>query len=177
MLVLMIIQAISHDVPTCGHRGLHSHLLLPHHAHMRAHLRSLESPTPPTLTKPPHLGSLQKGYTALERYCLSRVENTPMGAFPPEWQDWRTKIRDGYDRMVETLWDVANELNVRGGYLPINVHGQDAFLTNMKSRPPIGYGLVLREKLSDKWCCLSCLGTVSTSHIRGLFTSIPLPHN
>lgn len=23
-----------------------------------------------------------------------------------------------------------------------------------------GYGLVLREKLSDKWCCLSCLGTV-----------------
>ena len=31
----------------------------------------------------------------------------------------------------------------------------------------LGYGLVLREKLSDKWCCLSCLGTVRlTSHFR-----------
>lgn len=37
-----------------------------------------------------------------------------MGNFPPEWQDWRTKVREGYDRMVETLWEVANELNVRG---------------------------------------------------------------
>lgn len=122
---------------------------------MRAHLQTLESPNSPVLTKPPYLGSLNKGYKALERYCLSRVKNTPMGNFPPEWQDWRTKVREGYDRMVETLWEVANELDVRGAG-PRFVYASPL----MSFYVDLGYGLVLREKLSDKWCCLSCLGTV-----------------
>ncbi|KAF9510220.1 hypothetical protein BS47DRAFT_1373353 [Hydnum rufescens UP504] len=127
--------AVSHSVPLCGYRGLHSHLLLPHHSHMRAHLKMLEALPPPKFSKPPHLGSLAKGYATLERYCLDRVKNTPAGSMPPQWNDWKLKIHEGYDRVVETLIC-------------------------------LGYGLVLREKLTDKWCCLSCLGTVCEPTVR-----------
>ena len=81
---------------------------------MRAHLRMLEALPPPKFSKPPHLCSLAKAYKTLERYCLSRIKNTPAGSLPPQWNDWKPKIREGYDRMVETLWDVADELDVRG---------------------------------------------------------------
>lgn len=57
--------------------------------------------------------------------------------------------------MVETLWEVANELDVRGAG-PRFVYASPL----MSFYVDLGYGLVLREKLSDKWCCLSCLGTV-----------------
>jgi len=87
-------------------------------------------------SKPCHLGSTASGLKTLETYCLSRMKSTASGKVPKGWANWKIKAKEGYDRMVETLWDVAQEFDVRG------------------------YGLVLREKLTDKWCCLGCLGTV-----------------
>jgi hypothetical protein len=52
-------------------------------------------------------------------------------------KEWKTKIRLGYYKLVDTLWAVASEFDVRG------------------------YGLVLREKLTDKWCDCGC----STDHL------------
>ena len=55
-----------------------------------------------------------------------------------DWDpDWREKIRAGYDRLSQTLWKVAKEFDVRG------------------------YGTVLREKLTSKWCDCGC----STDHL------------
>ncbi|KAI0373616.1 hypothetical protein BV20DRAFT_749220 [Pilatotrama ljubarskyi] len=51
--------------------------------------------------------------------------------------DWRQRVREGYDRACDTLWRVACEFDVRG------------------------YGLVLREKLTGKWCECGC----STDHL------------
>ncbi|KAI0763339.1 hypothetical protein BD413DRAFT_212428 [Trametes elegans] len=51
--------------------------------------------------------------------------------------DWRMRVREGYDRACATLWRVAREFDVRG------------------------YGLVLREKLTSKWCDCGC----STDHL------------
>ncbi|OSC96315.1 hypothetical protein PYCCODRAFT_1441133 [Trametes coccinea BRFM310] len=51
--------------------------------------------------------------------------------------DWRARVREGYDRACATLWRVAGEFDVRG------------------------YGLVLREKLTSKWCDCGC----STDHL------------
>ncbi|GBE88416.1 hypothetical protein SCP_1302310 [Sparassis crispa] len=51
--------------------------------------------------------------------------------------EWRTKLRVGYERVCTTLWRVAGEFDVRG------------------------YGLVLREKLTNKWCDCGC----STDHL------------
>lgn len=47
------------------------------------------------------------------------------------------KIRVGYERLVDALWTVAREFDVRG------------------------YGLILREKLTTKWCDCGC----STDHL------------
>ena len=47
------------------------------------------------------------------------------------------KVRVGYERLVDTLWNVAKEFDVRG------------------------YGLILREKLTTKWCDCGC----STDHL------------
>ncbi|KAH9933557.1 uncharacterized protein BXZ73DRAFT_46327 [Epithele typhae] len=52
-------------------------------------------------------------------------------------QDWQYKVREGYDRVCSTLWRVAREFDVRG------------------------YGLVLRDKLTSKWCDCGC----STDHL------------
>ncbi|KAF8340492.1 uncharacterized protein EI90DRAFT_3035761 [Cantharellus anzutake] len=134
--------AVSHEVPLCGQRGLHSHLLLPFHDHMRVHLKTLERGGAPVLSKPYHLSSTTSGLKSLETYCTSRVKSTPPGKLPKGWLNWKVKIKEGYDRMVETLWEVAQEFDVRG------------------------YGLVLREKLTDKWCCLGCLGTVCEPSVR-----------
>ena len=56
------------------------------------------------------------------------------------WIDWRTKVRVGYERLVDTLWTVASEFDV------------------------CGYGIVLREKLTTKWCDCGC----STDHLGGV---------
>ncbi|EPQ53962.1 hypothetical protein GLOTRDRAFT_139413 [Gloeophyllum trabeum ATCC 11539] len=51
--------------------------------------------------------------------------------------EWRAKVRTGYERACQTLWRVAREFDVRG------------------------YGRVLREKLTTKWCNCGC----STDHL------------
>ncbi|RPD54825.1 hypothetical protein L227DRAFT_555742 [Lentinus tigrinus ALCF2SS1-6] len=51
--------------------------------------------------------------------------------------DWQEKVREGYDRLCELLYRIASEFDVRG------------------------YGLLLREKLTEKWCDCGC----STDHL------------
>lgn len=95
--------------------------------------------SPPTFTKPPHLGSLQEGQEALEDACeLKFGWVNEIAPALPEWEgDWRTKIRYGYEKLSQTLWRVAREFDVRG------------------------YGNILREKLTTKWCDCGC----STDHL------------
>lgn len=96
--------------------------------------------SPPSFTKPPHLGSLQEGQEALEDACELKFGGwiSKLAPFHAEWEgDWQTKIRFGYEKLSQTLWRVAREFDVRG------------------------YGVVLREKLTAKWCDCGC----STDHL------------
>ncbi|CCM04222.1 uncharacterized protein FIBRA_06389 [Fibroporia radiculosa] len=120
--------AISHNVPICKKRGLHSVRLLPHYQALQAHLDSLESMPPPTFTKPPHLGPMTEGFTMIEEACRAN----PCGASSEELADRLTQLGAGYDRICETIWRVACEFDVRG------------------------YGGALREKLTTKWCDCGC---------------------
>ncbi|CAL1715752.1 unnamed protein product [Somion occarium] len=127
--------ALSNNVPICRKRGLHSLRLLPHHEALQAHLDSLHAMPSPAFAKPPHLGPLSDGVRALEDACESKYSKTSVhGDWDPEW---RQKIRVGYERVSQTLWRVAREFDVRG------------------------YGQVLREKLTTKWCECGC----STDHL------------
>ncbi|KAH7884830.1 hypothetical protein F5I97DRAFT_1507880 [Phlebopus sp. FC_14] len=132
--------ALSNNVPVCRKRGLHSLRLLPYLDGLKAHLDVLEGMPRPTFAKPPHLGPLTEGLEALEEACelkygeKSLLRSTP----PPGWdQHWRLKVRLGYERVSQTLWRVAREFDVSG------------------------YGNVLREKLTTKWCDCGC----STDHL------------
>ncbi|KAG9316137.1 hypothetical protein JVU11DRAFT_3814 [Chiua virens] len=132
--------ALSNNVPVCRNRGLHSLRLLPYYDALKAHLDVLEAMPHATFTKPPHLGTLSEGLEALEEACelkygeKSLLRSTP----PPGWdQHWRLKVRLGYERVSQTLWRVAREFDVSG------------------------YGNVLREKLTTKWCDCGC----STDHL------------
>jgi hypothetical protein len=118
--------AMSHDVHICKKRGLHSLHLLPFYPYLKAHLDSLENLPHPTFCKPPQLGPLTFGLETVEQYTRNSTD-----------KEWKAKIRLGYYRLVDTLWSVAREFDVRG------------------------YGLVLREKLTDKWCDCGC----STDHL------------
>lgn len=131
--------AMSNNVPICSKLGLHSLRLLPYYPALKAHLDALETMPPPIFTKPPHLGSLQEGQEALEDACELKFgwvnEYAPAH---PDWDgDWRTKVRYGYEKLAQTLWRVAREFDVRG------------------------YGMILREKLTTKWCDCGC----STDHL------------
>ncbi|KAH0833443.1 hypothetical protein J3R83DRAFT_12558 [Lanmaoa asiatica] len=132
--------ALSNNVPVCRNRGLHSLRLLPYYDALKAHLDVLEAMPHATFAKPPHLGTLAEGLEALEEACelkygeKSLLRSTP----PPGWdQHWRLKVRLGYERVSQTLWRVAREFDVSG------------------------YGNVLREKLTTKWCDCGC----STDHL------------
>ncbi len=131
---------MSNNVPICPKRGLHSLRLLPYYPSLKAHLDTLEATPIPYLAKPPHLGSLQEGQDALEDACelkYGRINDMPAH---PEWDElsnWREKVRFGYEKVSQTLWRVAREFDVRG------------------------YGIVLREKLTGKWCECGC----STDHL------------
>ncbi|KAF8124798.1 hypothetical protein EV363DRAFT_701277 [Boletus edulis] len=132
--------ALSNNVPVCRNRGLHSLRLLPFYDALKAHLDVLEAMPHATFAKPPHLGTLTEGFEALEEACelkygeKSLLRSTP----PPGWdQHWRLKVRLGYERVSQTLWRVAREFDVSG------------------------YGNVLREKLTTKWCDCGC----STDHL------------
>lgn len=85
-----------------------------------------------TFAKPTHLPSLEDSLALLED-DLHRTK-AKNGS---HWDDWKLKIRIGYERLVDTLWQVSREFDVRG------------------------YGLVLREKLTTKWCDCGC----STDHL------------
>ena len=82
--------------------------------------------------KPANLPRIEESFEVLADDIASRGEKAGRA-----WEDWRTKIRIGYERIVDTLWDVAKEFDVRG------------------------YGVVLREKLTTKWCDCGC----STDHL------------
>jgi hypothetical protein len=130
-------QAMSNNVPICSRRGLHSLRLLPYYPALQAHLDALETMPAPMFSKPPHLGSLQEGQDALEDACELKY-GLPNNRPPGGWDgDWRGKVRLGYERLAQTLWKVAREFDVRG------------------------YGMVLREKLTTKWCDCGC----STDHL------------
>ncbi|CAA7267517.1 unnamed protein product [Cyclocybe aegerita] len=131
--------AMSNNVSICNKLGLHSLRLLPYYPALKAHLDTLEAMGPPIFTKPPYLGSLQEGQEALEDACeLKFGWMHELAPGHPEWEgDWKAKIRHGYERLSQTLWRVAREFDVRG------------------------YGLVLREKLTTKWCDCGC----STDHL------------
>ncbi|KAF8155339.1 hypothetical protein K438DRAFT_1910135 [Mycena galopus ATCC 62051] len=129
--------AQSNDIAICTTRGLHSMRLLPHYAALKAHLDTLEALPAATFAKPPHLGGLTEGQTALEDACaLKYASKSRTSEWGPD-SNWRTKVRIGYEKLAQTLWRVAREFDVRG------------------------YGLVLREKLTGKWCDCGC----STDHL------------
>jgi hypothetical protein len=133
---------MSNDVPICQKKGLHSLRLLPHFTALKAHLDSLEAMPPTSFTKPPHLGPLAEGYAALEDACnlAFGVQMKGKGSLRGGKEDQderRVKIRVGYERLTQTLWRVAREFDVRG------------------------YGSILREKLTNKWCDCGC----STDHL------------
>jgi len=122
---------MSNNVSICQKRGLHSLRLLPYYPALKAHLDVLESMPCATFSKPPHLGPLTDGQEALEDACKLKYDG--LG-----WDDeWKEKIRVGYENVTQTLWRIAGEFDVRG------------------------YGLVLREKLTKKWCDCGC----STDHL------------
>jgi len=131
---------MSNNVSICRKKGLHSLRLLPYYPALKAHLDFLESMPAPTFTKPSHLGPLTEGREALEDACELKYRSSNKPGTPPnDWSDteWLPKVRLGYERLSQTLWRVAREFDVRG------------------------YGLVLREKLTTKWCDCGC----STDHL------------
>ena len=84
-----------------------------------------------SFSKPTNLPSFEESLLSLENE-LSKTECT--GSV---WEDWRQKVRIGYENLIHTLWQVAREFDVRG------------------------YGVTLREKLTTKWCDCGC----STDHL------------
>ena len=128
--------ATSNNVHICRTRGLYSHGLLPYYPSLKAHLETLQASPPPTFSKPPHLGPITDGLRGLEKKLEAKYKKIPAGS--SEWDsEWKLKVRTGYERLTDTLWQVAQEFDVRG------------------------YGTVLREKLSSNWCDCGC----STDHL------------
>lgn len=75
---------------------------------------------------------------ALEHACEFKLRANKVFHLHPDWDaNWKEKIRYGYEKLAMTLWRVAREFDIRG------------------------YGLVLREKLTTKWCDCGC----STDHL------------
>lgn len=138
--VLSLFQAMTNNVSICAKKGLHSLRLLPYYSSLKAHLDTLEALPYPAFSKPPHLDSLKEGQSALEDACQLKYGCVNGMLAHPDWDDasdWREKVRYGYEKVAQTLWRVAREFDVRG------------------------YGLVLRDKLTTKWCGCGC----STDHL------------
>ena len=123
---------MSNNVHICEKSGLHSLRLLPHFGALKAHLNTLEAMPVASFEKLSHLSSFEEGLELLESDFEEKRD--PRKA---AWDDWRYKLRIGYERLVDTLWAVSKEFDVRG------------------------YGIVLREKLTTKWCDCGC----STDHL------------
>lgn len=138
--------AMSNNIPICSKRGLHTLRLLPFHSALKSQLEALEAAPPATFSKPSHLGSLKEGEIALRDACELKYEILERGSTANWDADWQDRVCLGYDRLARTLWVVAREFDVRG------------------------YGLVLREKLTNKWCDCGCssdhLGEVCERTVR-----------
>ncbi|KLO11547.1 hypothetical protein SCHPADRAFT_929815 [Schizopora paradoxa] len=124
--------ALSNNVHVCQKRGLHSLRLLPHFPALNAHRLELEAMPHASFAKPAHLPPMDESLELIEADLTRRKSKNG-----PAWDDWQTKVRIGYERLVDSLWRVAKEFDVRG------------------------YGIVLREKLTTKWCDCGC----STDHL------------
>ncbi|KAH7106638.1 hypothetical protein BKA62DRAFT_687736 [Auriculariales sp. MPI-PUGE-AT-0066] len=98
----------------------------------------------------PHHRSLREHLRFLELNspaCIKPTHMNPVVALPKDLEAlapagkaadaWRDKVRLSYARLTDSLWSVAREFDVRG------------------------YGLVLRDKLTTKWCECGC----STDHL------------
>ncbi|KAF6745754.1 hypothetical protein DFP72DRAFT_823858 [Ephemerocybe angulata] len=129
--------ALAHNVPVCVHRGLHSIRLLPFYPDLKAHVDALEAQPLPTFEKPAFFGGLEAGYRTLEEACNPELANAAVTYTLSPSAETRLRLRLGYTRLVATLWKVAREFDVRG------------------------YGQVLRDKLTVKWCECGC----STEHL------------
>ncbi|KAF6759769.1 hypothetical protein DFP72DRAFT_805962 [Ephemerocybe angulata] len=129
--------ALAHNVPVCVHRGLHSIRLLPFYPDLKAHVDALEAQPLPTFEKPAFFGGLESGYRTLEEACNPELANAAVTYSLSPTAETRLRLRLGYTRLVATLWKVAREFDVRG------------------------YGQVLRDKLTVKWCECGC----STEHL------------
>ncbi|EJU04798.1 hypothetical protein DACRYDRAFT_104671 [Dacryopinax primogenitus] len=146
--------ALSNDIHICesGEHGLQSYRLLPHLSALQAYVKSLHYQPAPAFTPPAFKGD----YSAMPFIERLRKILEPLGElagekglgagsdtegrsiwepFPP-WIGWESKAELGYARMVDTLWSVAREFD------------------------PRGYGVVLKQKLSN-WCDCGC----STEHL------------
>lgn len=123
---------MSNNVHICHKNGLHSLRLLPHFEALKAHLNVLEAMPVACFEKPTHLPSLDESLDLLEDDINHKRDRSKAA-----WDDWRYKLRIGYEHLSETLWNVAQEFDVRG------------------------YGIILREKLTTKWCDCGC----STDHL------------
>jgi len=129
---------MSHEVSICENLGLDSLKLLPHVSGLQAHLELLESLPVPTFTKPHHVGPLSLGWKILERQLSITYRGIhPKAPVKTCWASYNKKARQGYDLLVDTLWEVANEFKIDG------------------------YGLVLKNKLENSWCYCGC----SSSHL------------
>jgi hypothetical protein len=87
-------------------------------------------------------GSSNSGTTTTEMLRASLAENPDLANAAITYTlsptaETRLKLRLGYTRLVQTMWKVAREFDVRG------------------------YGQVLRDKLTVKWCECGC----STEHL------------
>jgi RNA polymerase II-associated protein 3 len=164
---LMPCKAVFNSVMLCHDTGVHSQRLLPFTPQLKAHLKTLEGQSTPTFSKPPHLPSHARGLKVVEKECRLRIKNTA-GHMPDHWNDWRAKIEVGYYRLVDTLYEVAGEFDVRGSYCFCDYyHGHfDYAVVIIK-----GYGLLVKNKLENKWCCTDCLGDMCEKAVREEETS------
>ncbi|PIL32359.1 transporter [Ganoderma sinense ZZ0214-1] len=69
--------------------------------------------------------------------ALNKLAEAARASKKAKDREWKARVREGYDRACSTMWRVAQEFDVRG------------------------YGLVLRQKLVEKWCKCGC----STDHL------------
>ncbi|KAF8987817.1 hypothetical protein BDQ17DRAFT_1435375 [Cyathus striatus] len=140
-------RALSNNVTICHKRGLHSSVFS-HYPLLKAHLESLES-MPPRHSASPPFRLLKEGLDALDEACrtfeirssslLVQTRHDSTKEIHEDPPTLHQKLTYGYEKACQTLWSVAREFDVRG------------------------YGTVLREKLTSKWCDCGC----STDHLGG----------
>lgn len=149
---------MSRNIHLCPRSGIHSYSLIPYLHQLKAHLHTLEALPSPTFYKPHTMGRLLPDFDLLDKHCEARVKrlvfqqnaleadskeaaylaSKPKDAkedadkVAPAWRDWKLKVQTGYEMLVATLWEVANEFS------------------------PAGFGANLTERLTTSWCDCGC---------------------